>query len=140
MQDRPTTSELLKAARDAFVQDLLPEITGEKRYVALMVANALAILGRDLESDAAFLQKEYKRLQGLLDVSLSETEDLGGLRAKVETLNRQLVAQIRAGAFDEPEAACARLRTHLHATTAEKLATSNPKALRKQNDVRRPWR
>jgi len=135
MQDRPTTSELLKAARDAFVHDLLPELVGEKRYVALMVANALAIVGRDLETGAEFSKKEYRRLQELLDVSLSETEDLGGLGAKVKTLNRQLVMQIRAGAFDEPEAACARLRAHLHATTAEKLATSNPKTLRKKDGV-----
>jgi len=135
MQDRPTSSELLQVARDALVQDLLPEITGEKRYVALMVANALAILGRDLESDAAFLKKEMKRLQGLLGTSLPEVEGHDALRAEVERLNRQLVAKIRAGAFDEPEAACPRLQAHLLATTHEKLATSNPKALRKQNGV-----
>ena len=129
MQDRPTTFELLQAARDAFVRDLLPEITGEKRYVALMVANALAILGRDLESDTAALQQESKRLQELLSLSSSEIKDQDALRAEVESLNRQLVARIRAGAFDEPGAAASRLQAHLVATTAEKLAASNPKAL-----------
>ena len=133
MQDRPTSSELLQAARDAFVRDLLPEITGEKRYVALMVANALAILGRDLESNTAFLKKEMTRLQGLLGISLPEIKDLDPLRAEVERLNCQLVAQIRAGAFDELEAAGTRLQAHLVATTHEKLAINNPKYLRKKD-------
>ena len=133
MQDRPTSSELLQAARDAFVRDLLPDITGEKRYVALMVANALAILGRDLEREASFLQEEYKRIQGLLGVSLPEIKDHEALWVEVENLNRQLVTQIRTGAFDEPATACARLKAHLVATTREKLAASNPKILREKD-------
>lgn len=134
MQDRPTASELLEAALAAYVRDLLPEIPGEKRYMALMVANALAIVGRDLAQGEALLQKEIKRLQELLTLPSSEIKNSDSFKAEAESLNRQLVAQIRTGAFDEQDAA-RDLQAHLVATTAEKLATSNPKALRGKEEA-----
>lgn len=97
-----------------------------KRYVALMVANALAILGLDLEQGDGSIRKEIKRLRELLNLSSSEIEDSNALRAEAEALNHRLVRAIRSGVFASSDA---RLQAHLLATTCEKLAASNPKAL-----------
>ncbi len=47
--DRPGGAELLALARRTLLDDLLPSLPDEKRYQALMLANALAIVGRELE-------------------------------------------------------------------------------------------
>jgi len=58
--DRPAAAELLAVARKSLLEDLVPALPEDKRYQALMVANALAIAGRELEQppreDAAALE------------------------------------------------------------------------------------
>jgi len=129
MQDRPTSTELLEAACEAFTGALLPEFSGEKRYVALMVANALAIVARDLRTSTQSLKQERKRLQELLSLPSSEIANSDALRDEVEALNRELASEIRAGAFDAPGETREGLKTHLLETTREKLCASNPKHL-----------
>lgn len=46
--DRPGGAELLALARRTLLEELLPSLPDEKRYQALMLANALAIVGREL--------------------------------------------------------------------------------------------
>ena len=47
--DRPQCAELLAVARRTLLDELVPALPEDKRYQALMVANALAIAGRALE-------------------------------------------------------------------------------------------
>jgi hypothetical protein len=119
MRVEPGARELLEAARASLVNDVLPQLPPDGRYAALMAANALAIALRDLASpDTA--PGELARIAALLG-----EPGCGPL----DRANRTLASRIRDGAFDEGESR-ARLLDHLEATTRERLAVSNPKALR----------
>ena len=48
MQDRPDGGALLDQARRTLLDDLLPHLPEPHRYTGLMVANAMAIAGREL--------------------------------------------------------------------------------------------
>jgi hypothetical protein len=50
MDDRPDGAELLAVARATLLEDLLPELPQSRRYQALMIANAMAMARRELES------------------------------------------------------------------------------------------
>ncbi|MCE2510566.1 MAG: hypothetical protein J4G10_06280 [Alphaproteobacteria bacterium] len=127
MQDRPTAAELLEAALEAFTRELLPETPKEKRYVALMIANAIGIVARDLATSTETLMEERKRLQALFKLPSSKISDKKALRDEVEALNCRLAEAIRDGAFDAPGEAREKLKAHLLTTTREKLRVSNPK-------------
>ena len=126
MNDRPDARELIEIAHDVFVAEVLPAVPDVLRYTVLMIANAMAIAQRELAAGDAPLRDEYRRLSDLLSET---TAALRGeaLRAAVETCNRCLANEIRAGKFDGDERAA--VLEHLRRTTEEKLAVSNPKAL-----------
>ncbi len=42
----PGPADLLKIARATLLQDIVPHLTGDARFKALMIANAMAIAGR----------------------------------------------------------------------------------------------
>lgn len=88
--DRPDAAELLAVARKTLLEELVPALPEEKRYQALMIANALAIAGRALAAPPA--------------------EDLAGLEA--------LAGEIRAGQHDGDAALHARLLRWAEARTA----------------------
>ena len=50
MQDRPTAIELLTSVREFIEQDVMPGLEGRKRFHALVSANVLAIVARELEA------------------------------------------------------------------------------------------
>ena len=129
MHDRPHAAELLKAAHAAITDDILPALQEPLRYTGLMIANALAIAGREIAAGDAPARAEYLRLCALLS---EEPRPLTGdaLREAVGELNRRLGCNIRAGLLDGE--ARARLLDHLRQTTFEKLAVSNPKALQRR--------
>ena len=125
MNDRPDATELLDIARRTLLEALLPRLPQDLRYTALMIANAMAIAGREHASNA-HAEAELASLQRLLG------EPPGPLPAKalyaaLVDANRRLAAGIRAGRFDG--AASAPLRAHLEQTSAAKVAVANPKAL-----------
>lgn len=118
MKVEPGARELLEAARAALVSEVVPLLPADKRYAALMAANALAISLRELAAPATEAG-ELARIAALLaDPSCGP----------LERANRTLAARIREGAFDAGPARAA-LLAHLKATTRERLAVSNPKAL-----------
>jgi hypothetical protein len=126
MIDRPDARELLVAARDAFIAEILPALAGESRYTGLMVANAMAIAQREIEAGDAAARAEWERLRQLFPERL---EPLAGdaLHSVLAGYNHRLANEIRAGRFDGEEHAA--MLEHLRQTTEEKLAVSNPKAL-----------
>ena len=80
---------LLTAAHDLTRGELAPRLSGEDRYRAAMVANALAITLRSAETGEADAERS-----GLGEL-YPETTDL-----TIEALRRRLVADIRAGRLD----------------------------------------
>jgi hypothetical protein len=48
MTDRPAGADLLDAARRTLLDEIVPKLEGIPRFHALMVANALQIVGREL--------------------------------------------------------------------------------------------
>jgi len=126
MNDRPNAAELLKAARDALAAEILPNLPEALRYTGLMVANALAIAERELAAGDTAVRAECERLCRLLP-ECSAAVAAEGLSDVLARYNRQLAEDIRAGRFDGEQRGP--LLQHLRATTEEKLAVSNPKAL-----------
>ena len=126
MNDRPDARELLQAARDAFTAEILPALAHELRYTGLMVANAMAIVQREIEAGDAAARAEWERLGKLFS---KRPEPLAGdvLHGALASYNQRLANDIRAGRFDGRERAA--MLEHLRRTTEEKLAVSNPKAL-----------
>src|SRR5215831_16801683 len=101
MQDRPTAVELLAAVRAFLERDLLPDLQGRKRFHALVAANVLAIVARELELGEPSLVEEWHRLRDLLgEPDPAPPARLADLRDAVRSLNERLVERIRGGDAD----------------------------------------
>jgi hypothetical protein len=128
MQDRPNTIELVAAVRGFLEADVVPALAGRRRFHALVAANVLAIVERELGREEDRLLDEWGRLARLLDVSGDPPPRLELVRRGVRELDEQLTDRIRAGEADAGDFA-ERVRGHLRATTLEKLRVANPKYL-----------
>ncbi len=129
MQDRPTAIELLTAVREFLEQDVLPGLEGRKRFHALVAANVLSIVTRELQEGETLLVAEWRRLRDLLGVDETVPPGrLDGLRAAVRALTDRLVGRIRAGDADGGAFGDA-VRAHVRMTIVEKLRVANPKQL-----------
>ncbi len=118
-EDRPAGEALLAAARRLLLDELLALLPAERRYDGLMIANAMAIAGRELCDGGAGPEAAAQRLSAFYEDATTAPEALA----------RRLVADIRAGRFDDG-AARERLVLLLRAELRGRLAISNPKALR----------
>ena len=128
MQDRPTVRELLDAVRGFLEADVVPALQGPKRFHALVAANVLAIIGRELAGEEDDLVAEWRRLGALLERApgADAPPRLAALRAAVREANEALVARIRRGDADAGLYRDA-VRAHLRATVVEKLRVANPR-------------
>jgi hypothetical protein len=129
MTDRPDAAELLKVARELLMRDLVSELPESERYLALMIANAMAIAARELELGDGADRAELTSLRMLFEDSGPDTSEEVGDR--LEAWNRRLCAEIRAGKFSGGGAET-RLRDHLRHAAEARVAISNPKALRER--------
>jgi len=119
----PSAADLLDIARATILEGVAPSLPEDRRYAALMAANALAIAGRELaapDSTAA----ELARLLALVPGDAPPGEASTALREA----NARLARAIREGRFDEGESR-ARLLAHLRECVRARLAVSNPRAL-----------
>lgn len=125
MQDRPTTQELISAVAQFLNTELAPTLNDPRlKFRALVAANVLRIVARELEMSDAQLRAERARLNELLNENASGEIT----RADVENLTRALARKIRAGEADKGsfhDAAFA----HVEQTVIEKLQVANPKYL-----------
>ena len=114
MPDRPDSSELAAAVRGFLEAEILPVLQDPRlKFRALVAANALGILGRDLELGAALEREEARLLSALL-----------GQSGDGRVLNEELCRRIRRG--DAPAGALPALRR-----IAElKLAIASPNYLK----------
>ena len=128
MQDRPTAIELLTSVREFLEQDVLPGLEGRKRFHALVSANVLAIVARELAGEETMLVAEWERLRDLLGSDDAAPARLDDLKSSVDQLTRRLCDRIRAGDADGGAFGEA-VRAHVRATVVDKLRIANPKYL-----------
>lgn len=114
MRPKPSGAELLDLARRVLRDDVASELSGPARYKALMAANAMAIVGRQLAEGTEAEVRILKRLTTILDHD-GEPADLEGELAKA----------LRAGDLDEDRDVHALLLESVEA----KLRESNPRVL-----------
>lgn len=119
MNIRPDATELLAIARQTLLDELLPQLPGSLRYQALMVANAMAIAGRECREGEATDAAEAQLLAAL--------PHAGG--ASLDETRQALCKSIRQGRFDEPGSDQEQLLATLSAITRARLSISNPKGL-----------
>jgi hypothetical protein len=128
MQDRPNTTELVAAVRGFLEADVVPALSGRRRFHALVAANVLAIVERELAREEERLVDEWRRLARLLDVTSDPPPRLDLVRRGVRELDERLTDRIRAGEADAGDFG-ERVRAHLRATVLEKWRVANPKYL-----------
>lgn len=125
MQDHPTSLELINAVAQFLNAELAPTLSDPRlKFRALVAANVLNIVARELELSDAQLRAERERLNELL----SENASGENLRADVERMTRELSQKIRAGEADEGAFHDATF-AHVEQTVIEKLQVTNPKYL-----------
>ena len=129
MQDRPTALELLAAVRGFLEDDVIPILEGRRRFHALVAANVLAIIGRELATEETALVGEWQALSRLLgDPAGEPPARLDALRAAVRAKSEELAERIRRGDADAEPFASA-LRAHVREVVREKLRVANPRYL-----------
>jgi tRNA C32,U32 (ribose-2'-O)-methylase TrmJ len=124
--DVPDAASLLASAREALLADVLPSLDASPRYTALMIANAMAIAAREFTLGAEAQRHEVELLRPLAAETIPPSEPD---EADVHDLRRIVAAAIRAGRFDDAPHAQS-LMTALTQVAEERLAISNPRALR----------
>jgi hypothetical protein len=139
MQDKPDAQELVAAVRDFLQQEIIPTLDNQRlKFRALIAANVLSILERELASDEDRLYLEWQYLAVLLGHEGEEPPvTIKGLRADIDGLKRDLCARIRAGEADAPPWRAGVLAYARWAVTA-KLEVSNPRYLERVQRDRPP--
>ena len=128
MREHPTGEELLRIARKVLREELMPLLPEERRYDALMVANAMAIAARQIAFGDAPERREWQDLARLLgapvegDASTAVSEPVGDLYCR-------LSAEIRGGEFDPGTPRHHAVQSFLLDVTVQKLRESAPKIL-----------
>ena len=125
MGDTPDKVELLRAVRQFLDRDLLPELSGVRRFHARVASNVLGIVIRELEQGDVALGARHTRLGELLGAPRPAPSDPAELASSVEALERQLCERIRAGDADHGPWR-ERVMRHLSASLRERLDLSNP--------------
>ncbi len=123
MSDRPDSRELAEAVRGFLEAEILPALQDPRlKFRALVAANALAILGRDLELGEELRREEARLLSGLLGQG-GDGPAPGGRAGDGRALNEELCKRIRRG--DPPAGTLPALQR----IAALKLAIASPKYL-----------
>lgn len=108
----PPATELLAAVARFLREELLPNLSGARAFNLRVSINAVGVARRELEQQAAAEEREHRRLTELL-----------GRKADLAALRQELCEKIACGelTLDDPA-----LRTHLRATTIDRLAIDQP--------------
>jgi hypothetical protein len=132
MQDRPTAPELLAAVREFLQGELVPTLGDQRqKFRALIAANVLGVVERELAGEEGRLGEEWRRLvalDGAATGAAAPPATRDALRAEVDARKRALCARIRAG---EADADPWRRDVLAYARWAveEKLRVANPRYL-----------
>jgi hypothetical protein len=124
MQDRPHAAELAEAVREFIETEILPGIDDARiRFHALVAANGLAILEREIALGTRPVRREVESLMRLLGRAEAVPDDDAELRRLATELNGELARRIRSG--DAPTGTLA----HLLQVVADKLRIASPRFL-----------
>jgi hypothetical protein len=121
MNDHPNALELIRIANQTLTGEVLPHAKPDQLYTLRMIANALGIAARELETHDKNAADETRGLNLLYN----DSKNFDDLTVR----NRQFANDIRRGTFDADIAQEARLRQHLVVTAQRKLAAAYPKGL-----------
>jgi len=124
MRNQPDGAGLLEIARETLRGDLIDALPADKRYEALMIANAMAIAARQIAAGDTPFTSEKARLQELLDAEGDLTE-----------LNRELARRLRVGDFAPGTPNRDRIYDILWQATEQKVRESNPKYLASLDEI-----
>ncbi len=113
MADETAGADLLQAARDALVTEVLPGLAGPQRFAALMVANALKMVERELA------------VNGQLCAADSAVQAFAGPADTTDEPARALGKALRAGRHDGDS----RLHRALYARAIRAVAITRPDIL-----------
>jgi len=120
---RPDGIELLRIARATLRDDLEPQLTGERRYAARMIANAMAIAARELADAGLTERDELQRLEDFYRAPYDERD----VRVALRALEQRFAGDLRHVAFVESRDR--EIRKLLHARLRARLGISNPRRL-----------
>jgi hypothetical protein len=124
MQDRPTSTELIRAVREHLEREVLPGLENAKlRYQTLVAAHVLSVVERDIAHGERAAREELRSLRALDGKgSGSLPETLADVEREVVERTLALCKAIRSdNAGSRPE-----VRAHVRAVTLAKLAIANP--------------
>jgi len=124
MRDHPFGGELLAIARKTFAEEVLPALPADRRLAGLMVANALGILGRELEDGE---EPEWRMVADLVTFYRAEAS-----AADAREMAARLAGDLRSGAFRDDPARLAEVHCILETHARARVAESNPKYLGSQ--------
>lgn len=123
--EQPDALELLAIARETLLEQVLPELAGDARYQALMIASAMAIAMRELRPGAIDLAAELEYLHGLYEHDTSPAGER--VEQALQRLEGRLAEDLRHGELDGgPQLAVRRL---LRRRIEARIALNNPKRL-----------
>lgn len=133
MQDRPSSQELIAAVAQFLNRELAPTLSDPRqKFRALVAANVLAIVSRELKLGDELTQTEWHRLNALMGDDPSAMLRAGApaenLAQEIDVMTRALCVRIRAGEADDSEFHDA-VFAHARQTVIEKLQIANPKYL-----------
>ncbi|MDO8287735.1 MAG: DUF6285 domain-containing protein [Parvibaculum sp.] len=113
MQEQPSAYELVDIVAEFIRVHAMPQLSGHAAFHALVAANALDMVKRELKILPKATSEEMERLRALL-----------GHDGTLEDLNRELCAKIESG---ELTLETKGLADHLWAITMTKLSINQPK-------------
>jgi len=99
MRDEPDAAVLLAIAQETFQREIVPHLPPESRYTAAMIANAMAIAGREAADNGADAAQELALFEALYGNDSTPAVS-GDAKERLSAYNRRIVSDIRAGRFD----------------------------------------
>ncbi len=124
MQDRPTVLELLREV-ERFLQELASSLEGGRRFQALVAANAVRIVMRELEGEEDQLRQEWEALDRLLGPQPMPNLT-SQLREGVKERLQELCRRINQGEADPSHPLREGIISFLWLLTRHKLQVNDP--------------
>lgn len=103
MNDRPTKAEILATVREWLLSGAAPALKSHPalRFQALIAANVLGIVEREIALEPLLLREEWQWLQARLNLDADPENET--LPDHIHQATTDLCARIRNGDYDSPE-------------------------------------
>jgi hypothetical protein len=121
VRSRPLGHELLAIAATTLREEILPTLRDDKKYLALMIVNAVSVAERQQRAGERPLHVEAAELERALDVESGESD----VQTRVAELSRELARRVREGCCDDDVA----IQRVLWTITVARVRESAPRAL-----------